>query len=100
MAHSLALRLRNLQSLVELGVDENSTVGVPAPLMATIAELGAFLAREKAAGLPAVTPAHAQRRPATCRHHGHGPAHLRDLRRDAAYRDVRRQDRQRPFTRA
>src|SRR6185295_1556334 len=49
MAHPLALQLRNLQSLVELGVDENSTVVFPAPLMSTIGELGAFLARETAA---------------------------------------------------
>src|SRR5215218_9305890 len=56
MAHPLALQLRNLQSLVELGVDKNSTVVFPAPLMTTIAELGAFLAREKTASLPAVTP--------------------------------------------
>jgi regulator of protease activity HflC (stomatin/prohibitin superfamily) len=49
MEHPLALQLRNLQSLVELGVDKNSTVVFPAPLMTTIAELGAFLAREKAA---------------------------------------------------
>jgi regulator of protease activity HflC (stomatin/prohibitin superfamily) len=49
MAHPLALQLRNLQSLVELGVDKNTTVVFPAPLMSTIAELGAFLARETAA---------------------------------------------------
>jgi regulator of protease activity HflC (stomatin/prohibitin superfamily) len=49
MQHPLALQLRNLQSLVELGVDKNTTVVFPAPLMTTIAELGAFLAREKAA---------------------------------------------------
>jgi len=49
MAHPLALQLRNLQSLVELGVDKNTTVVFPAPLMSTIGELGAFLAREKAA---------------------------------------------------
>jgi len=49
MKHPLALQLRNLQSLVELGVDKNTTVVFPAPLMTTIAELGAFLAREKAA---------------------------------------------------
>jgi len=50
MAHPLALQLRNLQSLVELGVDKNTTVVFPAPLMSTIQELGAFLAREQAAG--------------------------------------------------
>ncbi|NYI42767.1 slipin family protein [Demequina lutea] len=49
MAHPLALQLRNLQSLVEIGVDKNTTVVFPAPLMSTIAELGAFLARETAA---------------------------------------------------
>ena len=49
MAHPLALQLRNLQSLVEIGVDKNTTVVFPAPLMTTIAELGLFLAREKAA---------------------------------------------------
>ena len=49
MAHPLALQLRNLQSLVEIGVDKNTTVVFPAPLMTTIAELGSFLAREAAA---------------------------------------------------
>ena len=51
MAHPLALQLRNLQSLVEIGVDKNTTVVFPAPLMSTIGDLGAFLQREdKAAG--------------------------------------------------
>ncbi|MDA8437392.1 MAG: slipin family protein [Propionibacterium sp.] len=49
MAHPLALQLRNLQSLVEIGVDKNTTVVFPAPLMSTIAELGAFINREAAA---------------------------------------------------
>jgi regulator of protease activity HflC (stomatin/prohibitin superfamily) len=49
MAHPLALQLRNLQSLVEIGVDKNTTVVFPAPLMSTIGELGTFLAREAAA---------------------------------------------------
>jgi regulator of protease activity HflC (stomatin/prohibitin superfamily) len=57
MAHPLALQLRNLQSLVEIGVDKNTTVVFPAPLMSTIGELGAFLAREtSAAALAAATP--------------------------------------------
>jgi regulator of protease activity HflC (stomatin/prohibitin superfamily) len=60
MAHPLALQLRNLQSLVEIGVDKNTTVVFPAPLMSTIEELGAFLGREAAAAStgwtrPAVT---------------------------------------------
>ena len=46
MAHPLALQLRNLQTLVEVAVDKNSTVVFPAPLMSTIGELGAFLSRE------------------------------------------------------
>jgi regulator of protease activity HflC (stomatin/prohibitin superfamily) len=49
MAHPLALQLRNLQTLVEIAVDKNSTVVFPAPLMSTIQELGAFLSREAAA---------------------------------------------------
>jgi regulator of protease activity HflC (stomatin/prohibitin superfamily) len=57
MAHPLALQLRNLQSLVELGVDHNTTVVFPAPLMSTIQELGAFLAREQAAGAAAAPTA-------------------------------------------
>jgi hypothetical protein len=59
-AHPLALQLRNLQSLVEIGVDKNTTVVFPAPLMSTIQELSAFLAREQAASTtpapPAATP--------------------------------------------
>jgi hypothetical protein len=65
----LALQLRNLQSLVEIGVDKNTTVVFPAPLMSTIGELGAFLAREQAAGTtptPApTTPAKAPAAPAS-----------------------------------
>jgi regulator of protease activity HflC (stomatin/prohibitin superfamily) len=49
MAHPLALQLRNLQTLVEIGVDKNTTVVFPAPLMSTIQELGAFLTREATA---------------------------------------------------
>ena len=60
MAHPLALQLRNLQTLAEVAVDKNSTVVFPAPLMSTIAELGAFLAREGKAAQepsgPAIAP--------------------------------------------
>jgi regulator of protease activity HflC (stomatin/prohibitin superfamily) len=49
MAHPLALQLRNLQTLVEIGVDKNSTVVFPAPIMSTIEALNAFLTREQAA---------------------------------------------------
>ncbi len=54
LAHPLALQLRNLQTLVEIGVDKNTTVVFPAPLMSTIQELGTFMSREaSAAGAPA-----------------------------------------------
>ena len=56
MAHPLALQLRNLQSLVEIGVDKNTTVVFPAPLMSTIAELGSFLATEQAAATRTLPP--------------------------------------------
>jgi regulator of protease activity HflC (stomatin/prohibitin superfamily) len=49
MAHPLALQLRNLQTLAELGVEKNTTVVFPAPLMSAIGELGAFLGRESSA---------------------------------------------------
>ncbi|MDQ0820602.1 regulator of protease activity HflC (stomatin/prohibitin superfamily) [Arthrobacter sp. V4I6] len=57
MAHPLALQLRNLQSLVEIAVDNNSTVVFPAPLMSTIGELSAFLSRENQAAQAAATQA-------------------------------------------
>jgi len=56
MAHPLALQLRNLQSLVEIGVDKNTTVVFPGPIMTTIAELGAFIAGETAAARQAAVP--------------------------------------------
>jgi regulator of protease activity HflC (stomatin/prohibitin superfamily) len=64
IAHPLALQLRNLQSLVEIGVDKNTTVVFPAPLMSTIQELGAFISREKTASAP-VPPAPGPPAPAT-----------------------------------
>ena len=60
MAHPLALQLRNLQTLVELGVDKKTTVVFPAPLMSAIGELGNFLARETAAATALVPPAVSQ----------------------------------------
>ena len=72
MAHPLALQLRNLQSLVEIGVDKNTTVVFPAPLMTTIAELGSFLAREQAAAT-AVLPAAGNAKPAPIAANGSSP---------------------------
>ena len=65
MAHPLALQLRNLQTLIEIGVDKNTTVVFPAPLMSTISELGSFLAREEAAAGPQPKAAIANGTPAT-----------------------------------
>ncbi len=53
MAHPLALQLRNLQTMVEIGVDKNSMIMFPAPLMSTIGEVGAFLNRETTAAAAA-----------------------------------------------
>jgi len=52
----VGVRLRNLQSPAEIGVDKNTTVVFRAPLMTTIAGLGSFLAREAAASGPASPP--------------------------------------------
>jgi regulator of protease activity HflC (stomatin/prohibitin superfamily) len=63
VAHPLALQLRNLQTLVEIGVDRNTTVVFPAPLMSTIGELGSFLARETTAARVPVVPSPATEEP-------------------------------------
>jgi regulator of protease activity HflC (stomatin/prohibitin superfamily) len=64
LQHPLALQLRNLQSLIEIGVDKNTTVVFPAPLMSTIGDLGAFLQREaEAAELTTAALDRAARRP-------------------------------------
>jgi hypothetical protein len=73
MAHPLALQLRNLQSLVEIGVDKNTTVVFPAPLMSTIGELGSFLARESAAATRPEPAATAPIVPAKAAVNGTGP---------------------------
>ncbi len=49
VAHPVALQLRNLQTLIELGVDKNTTVVFPAPLMSAIGDIGSFFARESTA---------------------------------------------------
>ena len=57
MGHPLAPKLRNLQTLIEIGVDKNTTVVFPGPLMSTIQELGAFLTRETDAVAKMAKPA-------------------------------------------
>jgi regulator of protease activity HflC (stomatin/prohibitin superfamily) len=62
MQHPLALQLRNLQTLAELGVEKNTTVVFPAPLMSAIGELTGFLNRESNASrctLPDTRPGEA-----------------------------------------
>jgi regulator of protease activity HflC (stomatin/prohibitin superfamily) len=56
MAHPLVLQLRNLQTLVELGVDKNTTVVFPAQLMSAIGDIGTFFARETAAAATTLAP--------------------------------------------
>jgi len=77
MAHPLALQLRNLQTLVEVAVDKNSTVVFPAPLMSTISELGSFLEHESKAAhdLPATpTPPTESTNRELVPHDSHQPA--------------------------
>jgi regulator of protease activity HflC (stomatin/prohibitin superfamily) len=79
MQHPLALQLRNLQTLLELGVDKNTTVVFPSPLMSTIEEIGTFLARESAAAhdtAPAAGPGpqSAPRAYPRGRHRGRSPS--------------------------
>jgi len=57
MAHPLALQLRNLQTLAELGVEKNTTVVFPAPMMSAIGEISSFLTRETAAAHGITPPA-------------------------------------------
>src|SRR3954447_2452596 len=64
MAHPLALQLRNLQTLAEISVDKNSTVVFPAPLMSTIAELGASPNRQTTAADDATAAVTARAAPA------------------------------------
>ncbi len=54
MKHPLALQLRNLQTLLELGVEKNTTIVFPAPMMSAIGELTGFLTRELSASKPTV----------------------------------------------
>ncbi|MDH6221017.1 hypothetical protein [Streptomyces pseudovenezuelae] len=52
----LCLAAREPGQCLLIGVDKNTTVVFPAPLMSTIGELGSFLARETAAAGSATPP--------------------------------------------
>lgn len=56
MSHPLALQLRNLQTLLELGVEKNTTIVFPSPMMSAIGELTSFLTRESEAAKTPVAP--------------------------------------------
>jgi len=56
MQHPIALQLRNLQTLVEISVDKNSTIVFPAPLMSAVTDLVSFLTREAATARSAPPP--------------------------------------------
>ena len=92
MAHPLALQLRNLQTMVEIGVDKNSTIVFPAPLMSTIGELGAFLSRENAAAGDRARRARlagaVQRRPGALMNDDRRVQHDHDVRRDEYEREL------------
>jgi regulator of protease activity HflC (stomatin/prohibitin superfamily) len=45
--HPIALQLRNLQTLVEIADEKNSTIVFPAQFMSTIEDIKTFLAKEK-----------------------------------------------------
>ena len=62
MARRSPLRLRNLQTLAELGVEKNTTVVFPAPMMSAIGEISSFLTRETAAA-QGITPPPATAKP-------------------------------------
>ena len=74
MAHPLALQLRNLQTLIEIGVDKNTTVVFPGPLMSTIQEMGAFLSRETGAANKLAERPVSDRAPKTTKGNGAQPS--------------------------
>ena len=74
MEHPLALQLRNLQTLIEIGVDKNTTVVFPGPLMSTIQEMGAFLTRETGAAAKLVDHSNSERTPAGAGGNGAHPS--------------------------
>ena len=54
--HPLALHLRELRTLIEIGVDKNTTVVLPGPLNSTIQEICAFRSRETGAVRKVTSP--------------------------------------------
>ncbi len=50
MAHPIALQLRNLQTLAEIGTEKNSTIIFPAQLMGTVSDIQNFVRQETPKG--------------------------------------------------
>ncbi len=46
MKHPLALQLRNLQTMAEIGAEKNSTIIFPAQLMSTVSDIQNFIKKE------------------------------------------------------
>ena len=62
VARRWPLRLRNLQTLAELGVEKNTIVMFPSPMMSAIGQISSFLTRETAAA-QGITPPPAPAKP-------------------------------------
>jgi hypothetical protein len=46
MAHPIALQLRNLQTLAEIGVEKNSTIIFPAQILNSVSDIQSFVKKE------------------------------------------------------
>jgi hypothetical protein len=55
VARRWPLRLRNLQTLAELGLEKNTTVMFPSPMMSAIGQISSFRTRETTAA-QGITP--------------------------------------------
>ena len=62
VARRWPLRLRNLQTLAELGVEKNTTVMFPSPMMSAIGQISSFRTRETTAA-QGITPPPAKAKP-------------------------------------
>ena len=62
MARRRPLRLRNLQTLAELGVEKNTIVMFPSPMMSAIGQISSFRTRETTAA-QGITPPPAKAKP-------------------------------------
>ena len=73
MARRWPLRLRNLQTLAELGVEKNTIVMFPSPMMSAIGQISSFRTRETTAA-QGITP---RRQQPSHRHYRRGGGNQR-----------------------